>query len=85
MMSCKINPHIQEWIDIVENKTYAVCEEQELLVAYVQHCFETEDIYTDDDQLEKYISLARYFPFETLFPWQKFVVGLHDCTYWRRT
>lgn len=84
-MSCKINPHIQEWIDIVENKTYAVCEEQELLVAYVQHCFETEDIYTDDDQLEKYISLARYFPFETLFPWQKFVVGLHDCTYWRRT
>lgn len=84
-MSCKINPHIQEWIDIVENKTYAVCEEQELLVAYVQHCFETEDIYTDDDQLEKYISLARYFPFETLFPWQKFVVGLHDCTYWRKT
>lgn len=84
-MSCKINPHIQEWIDIVENKTYAVCEEQELLVAYVQHCFETEDIYTDDDQLEKYISLARYFPFEKLFPWQKFVVGLHDCTYWRRT
>ena len=31
-MSCKINPHIQEWIDIVEQRTYAVCEEQELLV-----------------------------------------------------
>lgn len=83
MMSCKINLHIQEWIDIVEKKTYAVCEEQELLVAYVKKCFETEDIYTDDEQLEKYIGLARYFPFEQVFPWQKFVMGLHLCTYWR--
>ncbi|MGN0484893.1 MAG: terminase large subunit domain-containing protein [Lachnospiraceae bacterium] len=81
-MNCKINPHIQEWIDIVENRTYEVCEEQELLVRHVKDCFKNEDIYTDDEQLEKYIRLARYFPFERLFPWQKFVVGLHDCTYW---
>lgn len=81
-MNCKINPHIQEWIDIVENYTYAVCEEQELLVAHIKRCFETEDIYTDDEQLEHYIGLAKYFPFETVFPWQKFVIGLHDCTYW---
>lgn len=84
-MSCKINPHIQEWIDIVEKKTYAVCEEQELLVAHIKRCFSEEDIYTDDEQLEKYIGLARYFPFECIFPWQKFVIGLHDCTYWRKT
>lgn len=82
-MSCKINHHIQEWIDIVENQTFAVCEEQELLIEHVKRCFETEDIYTDDEQLEKYIGLARYFPFEQVFPWQKFVIGLHDCTYWR--
>lgn len=81
-MNCKINPHIQEWIDIVEHRTYAVCEEQELLISYVKRCFETEDIYTDDTQLEKYISLAGYFPFKQIFPWQKFVIGLHDCTYW---
>ena len=81
-MNYKLNPHIQEWIDIVENNTYAVCEEQKLLVKYIKHCFETEDIYTNDDQLERYISLARYFPFEQVFPWQKFVIGLHDCTYW---
>ena len=72
MMSCKINPHIQEWIDIVEKHIYAVCEEQELLVKHVKHCFEQEDIYTDDEQLEKYIGLARYFPFEQVFPWQRF-------------
>ena len=85
MMNSKINHHIQEWIDIVENQTYAVCEEQELLVEYVRRCFEMEDIYTDDEQLDKYIGLAKYFPFEQVFPWQKFVIGLHDCTYWRET
>lgn len=85
IMSCSINPHIQEWIDIVEKREYAVCEEQELLVAYVRKCFEIEDIYTDDNQLEHYISLAKYFPFESVFPWQKFVIGLHCCTYWQDT
>lgn len=84
-MSCKINPHIQEWIDIVENKTYAVSEEQELLVKHVKKCFAEEDIYTDGEQLEKYLGLAKYFPFEEVFPWQKFVIGLHDCTYWKET
>ena len=64
---------------------FAVCEEQELLVRHVKRCFETESIYVDDEQLEKYIGLARYFPFEQVFPWQKFVIGLHDCTYWKDT
>ena len=64
---------------------FAVCEEQELLVRHVKRCFETESIYVDDEQLEKYIGLARYFSFEQVFPWQKFVIGLHDCTYWKDT
>lgn len=85
MTNCKISKHIQEWIDIVENETYAVCEEQKLLVAHVKECFANEDIYTDEEQLEKYIDLAKYFPFEVVFPWQKFVIGLHDCTYWRKS
>lgn len=84
-MSCNIHPYIQEWIDIVEKKIYAVCEEQELLVAHVKWCFEHEDIYIDCDQLEKYIGMSKYFPFEEIFPWQKFVIGLHDCTYWRES
>lgn len=83
--SCEIDANIREWIDIVENHTFAVCEEQELLVKHVKWCFENEDIYTDGEQLEKYIGLAKYFPFETVFQWQKFVIGLHDCTYWRAT
>ena len=44
-----------------------------------------ENIYVDDEQFEKYIGLAKYFPWKTLMPWQKFVVGLHDCTYYKDT
>lgn len=84
-MSYKINHHIQEWIDIVEKETYRVCEDQKKLIRHVKKAFETENIYVDDEQFEKYIGLAKYFPWKTLMPWQKFVVGLHDCTYYKDT
>lgn len=73
---------VQEYIDIVENETYRCCEEQYLLIAHVKECFENEDIYIDERQLENYLKLSKYLPFE-LFPWQKFVIALHDCTYWK--
>lgn len=80
----KIN-EIQEYIDIIEQGTYRSCEEQKLLIAHIQACFETELIYVDTDQLEKYMHLCeRYLPFQ-LFPWEKFLITLHDCTYWEET
>ena len=60
-------------------------EEIKALVRHVRRCFETEDIYVDDDLAEKYLGMAKYFPFENVFPWQKFVITLHDCTFWRDT
>lgn len=80
-----MNKHIQEWMDIVEKGTYATCKEQKALVKRVRWCFEHEDIYVDEEQLEKYLGLAKYFPFDEVFPWQKFVIALHDCTYWKDT
>lgn len=80
-----MNKHIQEWMDIVEKGTYATCKEQKALVKRVRWCFEHEDIYVDEEQLEKYLGLAKYFPFDDVFPWQKFVIALHDCTYWKDT
>lgn len=84
-MSCKINPHIFRYIEMVEQGKIRACEEQHLLVAHIRRCFETEAIYTDADQLEHYLKLARYFPFERVFEWQAFYIGLHDCTYWKDT
>lgn len=81
MMSCELNPHILEYIELVENGI--ACEEQKALAAHVRKCFETEEIYVDTEQLEKYLGLAKYFSFEKLFPWEEFLIALWDCTYWK--
>lgn len=80
-MTCSINPHILRYIEIVENGEVRACAEQKQLVAMVRRAFETEDIYTDDEQVEKYLGLAKYFPYDEVFPWEQFVFALHMCTY----
>ena len=85
VMISNINPHILRWIEMVEGGEVQSCEDQKKLVAYVRKCFETEKIYTDADQLEKYLGLGRYFSFERIFEWQEFCIGLHLCTYWEES
>lgn len=80
-MNSKINPHILCYIEAVEKGMIEACEDQHLLVALIRKCFKTEDIYTDDEQLEKYFGLTKYFPYEQLFDWEEFVFALHCCTY----
>ena len=79
-MSCKIPPEILEYIELVESDNPKACPEQHALVAHIRKCFAEEDLTVDLHQLEKYMGLQRYFPFQ-LFPWQKFVIALWDCTY----
>ena len=79
-MNCKIPPEILEYIELVESDSPRACPEQHALVAHIRKCFETEDLTVDLSQLEKYMGLQKYFPFD-LFPWQKFLIGLWDCTY----
>ena len=79
-MNCKIPPEILEYIELVESDSPRACPEQHALVAHIRKCFETEDLTVDLSQLEKYMGLQKYFPFK-LFPWQKFVIALWDCTY----
>ena len=75
-----LNHYIQDYIDQINSGEHRVCEEQNLLVEYVQDVFETESIYVDEEQAEKYFSLQKYFDYE-LFPWEKFCFILHNCTY----
>jgi phage terminase large subunit-like protein len=82
-MSYNLNPHILRWIEMVENDEINTCKEQHQLAALVRHCFESEDIYTDNEQLEKYIGLVKYFPYERVFEWESFCIALHLCTYKR--
>jgi len=85
MANCKLNRYIQRYIDMIETGEVLSCKEQKLLVKYVKHCFEIEEIYTDDVQLEKYLGLVQYFPFEKLYEWEEFIIALHLCTYWKET
>lgn len=80
-MTCNIPRAIKEYIELIRSGTIRVCKEQKALVDLIENCFEKENLTVDTVQLEKYLRLVRYFPFEDLFPWQKFLLALWDCTY----
>jgi len=80
-MSCSIHPNIKKYMSMVETGEIRACIEQHDLIKYVRHVFETEDIFINVDQYEKYLSQAKYFPYEEVMPWEQFVLGLHLCTY----
>ena len=81
MMSCKLHPVIEKYLTSVETDNPRSCPEQHALANHVRRCFDSEDIYINEDQLRKYLGLVRYFPYESLFPWEEFLLALWDCTY----
>lgn len=82
MMNCNIDSRILEFIEIVESGKQTASKDVHALIRHVRHCFETEPIYTDEEQLTKYLSLQKYFPYD-LIPWEVFLLGLWCCTYWK--
>ncbi len=80
-----MNYNIIRYLEMIESGEIEACKDQHLLAAYIRKCFETEDIYTDDEQLEKYLGLGKYFPYDKIFEWQSFCIGLHLCTFWTET
>lgn len=78
-----MNPRIQAYIDIVESGEIPMCREQLLLIERVKAAFENEKIHVDDEQLERYMGLQKYFEYK-LLPWEEFVFALHNCTYTER-
>lgn len=79
-MSSELNRYIKQYIDLVRSGKIAVCNEQLKLCDLVESIFRKEDIYVDEQQLEKYLSYQKYFPYK-LFEWEQFVFALHNCTY----
>ena len=74
--------HLTRFTDKIDSGEIRVCKEVSALVDHIKYCFDTEDIYVNETQADKYIALARYFPWGEVFEWQEFVITLHDCTYW---
>jgi len=75
-----IPKQIQDYIDIVEGGTIKVCKAQKQLVKYVKHIFKTEKLKYDMNQIEKYLSYQKYFPFQ-LFDWEIFCFVLFTCIF----
>ena len=80
-MSCELPRAVLNYLEAVETDTPRACPEQHALAAHIRQCFATEDIYVDTEQLRRYLSLSRYFPYKQLFSWQEFLIALWDCTY----
>lgn len=83
-MNCDLNPHILGYLEQIESRECVPNGDRIQLAALVRRSFETEDVYTDGEQLEKYLSLQKYVPYR-LLGWEIFLVALHLCTYWRES
>ena len=71
---------IRLYIDQVRGGGFKVCRDQLQLCDLVEKAFDSEDLRVDGTQLSRYLNLQKYFPFD-LFPWEKFLFTLHNCTY----
>lgn len=85
MMNCKkpltlIPEQLNEYMDLVESGAIRTCREQKQLVKYIRNVFIKEKLLIDGNQIEKYLSYQRYFPFD-LFPWEIFCFILHNCVF----
>ena len=72
--------YIQDYIDLVRSGKWPVCEEQHLLCDLVEEELNSGNVYVNEDQLEKYLSYQKYFPYD-LFSWETFCFALHNCVY----
>lgn len=80
----KLNSNISKYLNDIKKGKIRANKDIKKMVEHILNCFKTEDIYVDDNQLEQYIGLEKYFPYN-LYEWQKCLIGLHLCTYWKET
>lgn len=55
--------YVLEYLEMIDNEPFAMCNEQKLFSKFVRNIFDTEDLYIDEDKVEKYLSYQRYFDF----------------------
>lgn len=71
---------VQGYIDLIESGRVRACKEQIQLVELVKRVFAEEELFYDVEQIDKYLSYQKYFPF-VLFDWEKFCFVLHNCVF----
>lgn len=84
MTLVNLPPEIANYIAYVRAANVPQCKDQIALCDHVERCFNTQDIYVNEEQLQRYLAQQKHFPFK-LFPWELFIFTLHNCTYWRES
>lgn len=79
-MSCRLPPEIREYIDLVESGHPRPCKEQIALCEMITRIFQQEELFVDEQLLARYLGIQKYWPFD-LFPWEKFLFTLWNCTF----
>lgn len=73
--------HLEEYLELVETeKLHKMCKEQKQLANMIRNILKAEDVYIDEERVEKYLSYQKYFPFD-LFPWETFLLVLMLCMF----
>lgn len=79
-MSCKLPQPVKDYLDLIDQHADEMCEWQHKLKAMILRIFNEETLSYDVQQIEKYLSYQKYFPF-ALFDWEKFCFVLHNCVF----
>lgn len=76
----KIPKEVQEYIDKVRKCAKLINKERLQLIELIDKVFQKEELKYSEEQIEKYMSYQKYFPF-SLFEWEKFLFVLHNCIF----
>lgn len=72
---------VSDYFNLMDKYPQRFCKDQWALREMIERIFKKEKLVVDYEQCENYFSLIRYMPFDELYIWQKFIFGLHLCTY----
>ena len=72
---------ILEYITLVESGTRRVCKYQTALAKFTRNVFQNETLIFEQERYEKYMGLLKYFPYEELYPWEKYIFACWNCLY----
>lgn len=75
-MSCRRYKRIFDYIDMVKTGKVNVCQDQlDMIDNVVLPVLNREDVFVDEEQIEKGLSLQKYFPYK-LIEWEIFLFAL---------
>lgn len=85
MKAYKYHEYIDKWFHLVESGEVHTCEEQKLLVDFLEKVLDDSNVYIDSDRIYESVRVVEdYFPFK-LLDFQKFLFSFIDGVFYKDT